>query len=290
MNRYEKLMLKYYQVLNNAWSEKVKESAKKAIRMLIQMKGRFGKDNIQDMETVINTILGEEFASIVRQENQIFIEKFFQLGLKDVENEVSSGLGIGLYGLSDAKQTAILARQQHFWVGNHFGADISRRFSESLYEALDKGYTIEKLRDVLSEQFYDIRNKGKAYWQGLAEHTALRVREFGRLAGYEKAGARGYKLINPMDNRTSPICWALVSQNKIYPLDRALEVRDKLLSIEMKEGSLEKAREQIKALAPWGKESNVVYDDEGTPIGITGEITPFPPFHWKCRTETRIVY
>jgi len=101
------------------------------------------------------------------------------------------------------------------------------------------------------------------------------------LNGYEKAGARGYMLINPMDIHTSDICRALVGQKKVYPLDVAIDVRDKLMAVEMKENNLEKAREQIKALAPWGNAKNVEYDGDGEPIGISGEITPFPPFHFR---------
>jgi hypothetical protein len=63
------------------------------------------------------------------------------------------------------------------------------------------------------------------FWQGLAEHTALRVREYGRLQGYKKAKAQYYRLVVILDDRTSDICRALAAQNKVYPLNTALEVR-----------------------------------------------------------------
>jgi len=92
-----------------------------------------------------------------------------------------------------------------------------------------------------------------------------------------------------MDSRTSEICWALVSEGKLYPLSTALEVRDNLMNIDMQKDGLDAAREQIKALAPWIKESQIERDSDGNPVGVSGAHTPFPPFHWKCRTKTEIV-
>jgi hypothetical protein len=92
-----------------------------------------------------------------------------------------------------------------------------------------------------------------------------------------------------MDSRTSENCWALVSQGKVYPLEVALEVRDNLMAIDVEKEGLEEARERIKALAPWVKESQIERDKEGNPVGVSGAHTPFPPFHWKCRTQTEIV-
>jgi hypothetical protein len=80
-----------------------------------------------------------------------------------------------------------------------------------------------------------------------------------------------------------------VSQNKVYPLNDALQVRDDLMDIELKENNLDKARQQIKAIAPWVSDKDVVYNNNEEPIGVSGSHTPFPPFHWKCRTETEMV-
>lgn len=291
MNAYNKLMYDFYQVLNNAWTDSVKEASKSAIRMLIATKetSNITSTVLDDLMETIKVELGEEFAALVRKDTKTYIEKSYQYGLNDVQREMPGSIGIGLYGVKDKNISSVFAKQQHFWIGEHFNADISEKFAASLYTAIDRGFTIKQLTDQLSSQFKDISQKGRPYWQGLAEHTSLRIREFGRLGGYEKAGARGYILVNPMDDRTSDICWALVSKGEVYPLDEALEIRDRLLEIEMKPDNLENARERIKALAPWVKERDIIRDEGGDPIGVSGAHTPFPPFHWKCRTETQIV-
>jgi len=291
MNAYDRLMFQYYQVLNNAWKASVRDASRQAVRMLIATKAtqHITPAVMDELMNTVNVQLGEEFAAEVRKQTKIFMEKSFKYGLSDVQKEVSAQFGIGLYGVTEQRTAAIFSKQQNFWIGEHFNSDLSSKFSETLYTAIDKGATMNQLTTQLKTQFGDLTKKGRAYWQGLAEHTSLRVREFGRLRGYEKAGARGYTLINPMDDRTSDICLALVGQHEIYPLSDAIDIRDKLLDVEMKEGNLDKAREQIKAFAPWVSNNEVVYDGNEVPIGVSGAHTPFPPFHWKCRTETAIV-
>jgi hypothetical protein len=290
VNYYDRMMLEYYKVLNNAWKREIKEAARAAIGMLTEMPKaeRVDKRKVDLLLEVINQNLGDDFMMAVSAETKAFVERSLRLGIQDVKTQAKVRINIGLWGIEEQALVAQVQKQNIFWIGQHFGADISQDFRDTLTKALEQGYTKEMLADALKERFSDLGDKGAYYWQGLAEHTALRIREFGRLSGYEKAGAKGYRLVNPMDNRTSEICWALVSQGKVYPLDVALEVRDNLMTIDVEKEGLEEARERIKALAPWVKESQIERDKEGNPVGVSGAHTPFPPFHWKCRTQTEI--
>jgi len=291
MNYYDRLMLDYYRVLNNAWRKELREAAYQAIQMLSELSDaeRLDKGRIDALMTVINQNLGSDFMMAVSRETKAFVERSLRLGLQDVRTQVKVSISIGLWGIKDQQLASQIQNQNLFWIGKHFGTDISDGFRNTLTKAMEQGFTREQLANALREQFSDLGEKSHAYWQGLAEHTALRIREFGRLSGYEKAGVKYYRLVNPMDDRTSEICWALVSQNKIYPLDEALEVRDNLMDIDVNAEGLEEAREQVKARAPWVRESQIERDADGNPVGISGAHTPFPPFHWKCRTETEIV-
>ena len=291
MNYFDRMMLEYYQVLNNAWRKEIKEAARSAIGSLTEMPKaeRLDRRKVDALLDVINQNLGDDFMMAVSTETKAYVERSLRLGLQDVKTSAKAKISIGLWGIEDQALAAQVQKQNLFWIGKHFGADIGEDFKDTMTKAIEQGYTKEMLADALREQFSDLGDKGSVYWQGLAEHTALRVREFGRLNGYEKAGAQGYMLVNPMDSRTSEICYALVSQNKVYPLDVALEVRDNLMNIDVNKEGLEEAREQIKALAPWVKESQIERDSEGNPTGVSGAHTPFPPFHWKCRTQTEIV-
>lgn len=291
VNYFDRMMLEYYRVLNNAWRKEIKEAARTAIGLLSEMPKaeRVDRSKVDMLLTAINQNLGDDFMMAVSSETKAYVERSLRLGIQDVKTSAKARISIGLWGIKDQALSAQVQKQNLFWIGQHFGADISDDFRETMTKAIEQGYTKEMLADALKEAFSDLGEKGSVYWQGLAEHTALRIREFGRLSGYEKAGAKGYRLVNPMDSRTSEICYALVSQNLVYPLDVALEVRDNLMAIDVNAEGLEEAREQIKALAPWVKESQIERDQDGNPTGVSGAHTPFPPFHWKCRTQTEIV-
>ena len=193
---------------------------------------------------------------------------------------------MGFWGeslITDLPETAL------FRIGNHFEADVRQNFVDTLSKAIEQDYAKKMLADTLKDQFNDLANRSSRYRLGLAEHTALRIREFGRLQGYKKAKARFYKLVVIPDDRTSDICRALAAQDKVYPLNAALEVMDNLMALDTKSNSLDDAREYIKALAPWIKDDQIEYDSDMKPVGVSGAHTPFPPFHWKCRTSTTIV-
>lgn len=291
MNQFDKLMLDYYRVLNNAWRAEIKEAARAAITMISEVPRaeRVNKKQIDALMDVINQNLGNDFMMAVAKETKAYVETSLRLGIKDVKTTSRATISIGLWGIKDQQLASQIQNQNLFWIGQHFGSDISLDFKTTLTNAIEQGYTREMLAGTLEQKFSDLGQQSAYYWQGLAEHTALRIREFGRLSGYEKAGAKYYRLINPMDERTSDICWALVSQNKIYPLDTALEVRDNLMAVDVNAEGLEEARARVKALAPWVSEKQIERNAAGEPTGVSGAYTPFPPFHWKCRTQTEIV-
>ena len=283
-------MLKYYQVLNNAWKKEVKEAATIAITALAEVPKdqRPDKKLLNSIIQVINSNLTEDFRAAVEKDTKIFIEKSVKLGLTDASTQAQKfGVSIGLYGIQEMKLTNIIAKQNNFWVSQHWSHDLAGKFKQSISESIEKGYTRQQLATQMQSQFADL-NKSSAYWQGFAEHTALRIREFGRLQGYQKAGAKFYRLVVIMDDRTSPICRALHAQNKLYPLDEALSTMNALLSLNPDTMSLDKMKEKTKQIAPWVNEKDIQYDND-KPVGISAAHTPFPPFHWKCRTTTEIV-
>jgi hypothetical protein len=288
MQYYDQIMLEYYRVLNNAWKTEVKDAAYLAIQMLSDMprSEKVSKTQIDKLMDIINTQLGDDFASQVNEPTKAYIDRCIRLGLRDTQVQAPIKTSIGLWGIEDQHLSSTIQKQQIFWLGNHFDADIRQNFADVLSKAIDQGYTKEMLTETLKQQFSDIGEKSQAYWQGLAEHTALRIREFGRLQGYKKAQAKYYKLVVILDDRTSDICRALAAQDKVYPLNDATDVMDNLMALDTKSNSLDDARDYIKALAPWVSNDQIVYNSNDEPIGVSGAHTPFPPFHWKCRTTT----
>lgn len=106
------------------------------------------------------------------------------------------------------------------------------------------------------------------------------------LEGCKKTKAKYYKLVVILDERTSDKCRALAAQDRVYPLNDAIEVMDNLMALDTKSNSLDDARDYIKDLVPCIKDDQIEFDSEMNPVGVSGAHTPFPPFHWKCRTTT----
>lgn len=100
-----------------------------------------------------------------------------------------------------------------------------------------------------------------------------------------KGGAKGHPNASAYQDQHR----ALAAQDKVYPLNDELEVMDNLMALDTKSNSLDDAREYIKALAPWIKDHQIEYDSDMKPVGDSGAHTPFPPFHWKCRTTTIVL-
>lgn len=289
MDAYDRLMLQYYRVLNNAWKAELKDAATRAIKMLSGMSAaeKLSKTHVDTLMDVISSQLGDDFAAAVNQPTKAYMERCLSLGLKDAK--AMARTSIGLWGIEDQRLATTLQQQQTFWVGNHFETDVRQKFTDTLTNAMQQGYTSKMLAAELEKQFTDLDQKSPGYWLGLAEHTALRVREFGRLQGYKKAKAQYYRLVVILDDRTSDICRALAAQDKTYPLTTALDVMENLQNLDTR-GSLDEARDYIQALAPWVKDDQIVRNEDDEPIGVSGAHTPFPPFHWRCRTTTEIVY
>ncbi|MDD3300857.1 MAG: hypothetical protein PHV91_08555 [Bacteroidales bacterium] len=60
MNYYDKLMLEYYRVLNNAWKTEIRDASRLAIQMMSDMPRaeKINQDSIDKLMSIINTQLG----------------------------------------------------------------------------------------------------------------------------------------------------------------------------------------------------------------------------------------
>jgi len=298
MDYFDRLMFEYYKVLNNAWKDEIKKAAHYGIQSLadIPKNERVNKKYIDNIIDITKTNLGEDFMAEVAKPNKIFVDRCVRLGISDVNNQLKGtkvnaniGISIGLNRHRQQKLINAMSKQNLQWIGKHYSDDISVKFKSTLTEAIQSGYTRAMLADKFKEMFKDLGDKSSHYWQGLAEHTALRIREFARLEGYKASGAKYYKLLVILDERTSDICRALAKEDKVYRLDTAIEVMEELQALDPSKHSLETVRDRIKEIAPFINEAQVQRDKNGEPIGVEGGVTTFPPFHWKCRTTTRIL-
>ena len=153
MNYYDQLMLEYYRVLNNAWKTEIKDATRLAIQMLSNMPRaeKINKDSIDKLMGIINTQLGDDFAAMVNDPTKAIIDRCVRLGLRDTQVQAPTKTSIGLWGIEDQHLSSTIQKQQLFWIGNHFEADVRQNFADTLTKAIEQGYTKEMLADTLKE-------------------------------------------------------------------------------------------------------------------------------------------
>jgi SPP1 gp7 family putative phage head morphogenesis protein len=282
---YDKLMNDYYMVLINSWSDSVKEASRTAIKALSDLKPDQKADTkfLKSLEYVIRQQLGDEFANALDSKIKTFTELTYRVSAQ--ENQFKN-IKFS-FSATDMKNIEQIKKQQVFWLREHYNGSVADRLSDILTQSVENKWTKLELSQELKTHFADIYKGSKPYFEGLAEHTSLRIREFARITNYQKCGATHYQIVAVMDERTSDICRAL--NGKIFPLKTAMETMNAMYEIaEYKD--IEQAKERLKKLAPFVKESQIEYNAENIPIGVSGTHTPFPPFHWRCRTRTIMIY
>lgn len=175
---------------------------------------------------------------------------------------------------TDRRAVDWLREDLHYWVGQHWGTNVSTTIRGALDEGLRLGERrtglAARLRDALDAQF----QKSEAYWDGMANHVVTRARSFGVVEGMVRAGATYYRLNAVRDRRTSPTCRAL--HGRVFTVRSAVALRDRLIGVE--------DPEKIKDLAPWPKAETIA----GKATGDLPQGLRIPPFHWLCRTTLEI--
>ncbi|KAB2925876.1 MAG: hypothetical protein F9K25_16455, partial [Candidatus Contendobacter sp.] len=171
-------------------------------------------------------------------------------------------------GPPDYRALDLIGQQNYFWLMEHYSGEVQQGFDGLLNQAVAEGWSRDRLAEALRAHFQDLKPASRAYFNGLADHSARKLREIGRVAGYERAGVTHVKVKAILDERTSKICRAM--NGRIIPVAALAAQREKILAAQGKEG--------LKRAAPWLDAEEVV-----------GDLPPaygLPPYHYRCRTVT----
>jgi hypothetical protein len=272
--------------MQSAWQARIEAGAREALHVV---HANHGTSSPNDIEKIVRALgshvrggaLAQGFRSTLnaatvqayhRGKREVNAESEAQT--KSVRREVFSVEVID--GMSEFDAIRALEDQVIIAAGEFF----DNRLQESLTNELSSWYSGDLSYDELASKFRDLVNErlvgggkptlGDVYFRQLAHHSIVRTRSVSKFARAKELGAIGYKLINPMDARTSTICRTLVSRQKVYPLSAAQGVVDDLLTA--------RSTVDLKATQPFWKSP-----DE--------DRVPFPPITWgECRTTIRTVF
>jgi hypothetical protein len=171
-------------------------------------------------------------------------------------------------GLTEVDAINILNGQLTVTAGGFYDSQISESIKNALLELMESEITQEEFvartKKLVNDKLAGEKVLSDAYFERLANLVVMRVRNIGKFSAMKEARAKGYKLINPMDSRTSPVCRGLVEKNKIYSIEALEPVVTDILEAT--------TPDEQKAAYPFWKHP----DEDRPPIG---------PFHWgDCRT------
>lgn len=267
---YNKLLNKLTTALVNSYEIKRRDAIKEAIEYLVSLdKEKFSKENIKKINSILKKNLSKDLASILESSILNLNEAIFILGLKNISESVNFKLS---FNVADKFAADVLGKHNLFWVQTYYEDHLQESINDILIDYFTSNKTLSDVAKEFESAFNKKTEKGIDYFEGLAEHTTNRVRELGKITGYEKAGLEYYQIKAIIDERTSDICLSM--HERIFPVAEAIKFKDDIIKL--------KSPEDIKKFAPWRKPNEVQgVATENLPPGME-----LPPYHWRCRTIT----
>jgi len=273
---FESLYKELQDGYTRAWNTQSQKAFADALDSMKQIKGDF---NAADRDAVLNRIEkqigGEAMQSALRGPVISLSEPLFKLGAKDAAK--SSGIDIA-FGLPDMNSLAVVEKGNMFWIGEHWGSYTGDKVKNTLNQYFDKGMTRDQLAKRFAEDFADITDKGESYWNFMADHTATKTREIGRVTGYEKAGVELVRVRARIDSRTTAVCRRL--NDKIISVRQLKAQRDQYFDA-IENQDKDAAKKAWELLSDKDVESIKIKGNK-----VLSDNIGMPPYHGRCRTIT----
>ncbi|PKR53542.1 hypothetical protein [Thalassospira marina] len=276
---FDALYTQLQDAYTRAWDNQMKRALAAALDRLRDMRVDFGPDDSKRILSALETQLGPDAMKAALKGPVLNLSQaMFELGAHEVGKSV--GVDI-LLGRADLDALDILGRGNLYWVGNSWNAYTSEVFDKALKDYFAEGLTRDQLAQRFIDDFPGVTERGSIYWNMLADHTATKTREMGRVTGYERAGVQYVQVRARLDENTTPICRAMHA--RIIAVSKLSQQRETYLDA-VGRGDM------LTAKAAWKMHSAKDAGDlEGKKTGDIPGHTASPPYHFRCRSIT-VVY
>ena len=270
---FDKLYIELQDALTVAWDSQMQLAIKDCLSKLNQMApGDFTEGDATSLLKTLELRVGADNLERVLKKPVIAVsEALYKAG----HSEAKSDTGVSIrFGLPDTEAAKIAGDGNLYWVANSWNTSTKKIFQSALTDYFEQGMTRGDLADRFAEDFAGLTDKHRSYWELLADHTATKTREMGRVMGMDAAGVELGQIRARNDARTTLICRKLngklirisggVAQISTY-LD-AVSVRD-----------MERAKNAWRMFNATDAEN---FDAGGNIIVNVGP----PPYHFRCRS------
>jgi len=210
----------------------------------------------------------------------------------------ASGVAVALlptFDLLDDAAIEALQNDQMLWISEHYGTNVRDAVRARTVEVMKLGLgrraagiaLAAAVRDALGTFRLPKGFKGSEedYFEAVAANATTNARVRGKLRSFDDLGVTLYKLVNPMDHRTSPICLHL--NGKVFRVENGVEQMEAeagaTTTAQVKKAHPFLTIAQIKKISPAAGKTSLADTDALSAAGVA-----LPPFHVKCRTVVDI--
>lgn len=185
------------------------------------------------------------------------------------------------FDLADEGAMKALNKHQLFWIGEHYDKNVSTGIADVTRKVIvEAGGNRTKAGKAMAERVADslahvrtpegFHGSSKQYFEGLVANAATVARAHSQMRSFMDIGITKYKIVNPLDERTCPVCHHMDGR-----------------TFTMKEGAAQmhaelKARtpESVRKVHPWmGKKITKLTSSSA----LAGAGQALPPYHFRCR-------
>jgi hypothetical protein len=272
---YERLYGELRTGMTNAWSASMREGIAAALDRLRDLgAGKFSREDGETIMPVHEASVGPEAIAAAMREPVINLtDALFRTGAEEVGK--ATGVAIA-FMRPDLDALDVLKTGNLYWIGNSWNIRTQNNIAKILEDYFTEGMTREGLTQRFAEDFAGMTERSRAYWELLADHTATKTREIGRVSGYERAGIARVQVRAHLDENTSYICKAM--HGRIIEVTKMRSQADAYLKAASR-------RNDDAAKAAWDLKADPA-DLEGVADKNLPDNIASPPYHFRCRTIT----
>lgn len=272
---FEALYAQLQQAMTNAWTDTMREGIASALDRLRDLgPGKFTKEDGAAILRVLEASVGSEAIQAAMRDPVIKLtDALYRMGAEEVGK--AAGIAIA-FNRPDLDALDVLKSGNLYWIGNSWNVNTQNKMAAILEDYFTEGMTREGLTARMAEDFGTLAERGRRYWEILADHTATKTRELGRVTGYERAGVAHVQVRAHMDERTTKICRHM--HGRVIAVKRLRKQADAYLDAVSK-------RNEPAAKSAWvmhGADADL----SDVPTGKLDDGTAGPPYHFQCRTIT----
>lgn len=194
------------------------------------------------------------------------------------------------FSLEDKDVVAALEERNIFWLGEHYGENVSAGIAaasrNTLVAGLPRREAQAAIKRVMAEELGKVATPegytgtAASYFEGVAANAATVARSFGQMSSFAAAGITKYVIVNPLDERTCPVCGHMEGK-EFFVKDGTGQIEDELSA---------SSPEEVKAKHPWLSAGALLkISPKPGKVGrsdakrLAGAGLSLPPYHFRCR-------